>query len=80
MAEAASGVFLKPEDRLFPLKEGEELYIHPLSELTPKNEPKFAFDVAFGQGEIVEGEPILEALNELVGITEQVIELFAPLL
>jgi hypothetical protein len=71
--------FLIPEDKMFPLEEGDEIYREPLNHET-KDKPQFRFEIAFGQGEVVEGEPILPALNDLVGATEQTIELFAPLL
>jgi hypothetical protein len=80
MGAIMSQLFIRPLDRMFPLKQGDVLFKFPLSEPQSKNEPQFRFDVAFGQGEIVEGEPIVETLNDLVSATEQVIELFAPLL
>ncbi len=79
MAEALGKIILKPADRLFPLKEGDDLYRYPLSMSKPEKEPQFSFDVAFGQGEVVEGEPLVETLNDLIGATEQTVELCAPL-
>jgi hypothetical protein len=85
-AEAVEGMrqlmgqtFYRPADRMFPLKEGDVLFIDN-EPAQPKTEMKFRFDVAFGQGEIVEGEPILDVLNELGDATEKTVELFAPLL
>lgn len=78
--EARKKLFLRPADRLFPLKKGDVLFIHPLWDAEPQDDPQFRFDVAFGQGEVVEGEPILEALTYLASATEQTVEVFAPLL
>jgi hypothetical protein len=75
-AEAFPNLYLRPADRLFPLKEGDELFIVP-----PEydNNPKFSFQLAFSEPGVVEGEPVVEALDELVGATEHVIELFDAL-
>lgn len=71
--------FMRPADRMFPLKEGDTIYGEPL-DLETKEKPQFRFDLAFSEAEVVEGEPILAALTNLVSATEQIIELFAPLL
>lgn len=73
MKEMIGQIFYRPEDRMFPLKEGDVLFIDN-EPAQPKTEMKFRFDIAFGQGEIVEGEPILDVLNELGGATEETVE------
>lgn len=79
MKRMEGGLFYRPADRMFPLEKGDVLFIDN-EPAQPKTEMKFRFEVAFGQGEVVEGEPILDALNEIGGVTEQTVELFAPLL
>jgi len=72
-------LYLRPADRLFPLKAGDELFIDaPDAEVNDKMQ--FCFDVAFGETQIVEGEPLLETLNQLIGLVEQTVTKFEPLL
>ncbi len=69
--------FIKPADRLFPLKAGDELFIDgPDSEVNEKME--FRFDIAFGEPQIVEGEPILPTLHELANHIDALIQSFRP--
>jgi hypothetical protein len=69
-------IWIRPADRLFPIKVGDELVGYPLDQ-KPKEHPKVKLEVSFGQGEIVEGEPILETLRQLVGVTDQTVQSFA---
>jgi len=70
-------LFVKPADRLFPLKAGDELFIDaPDSEVNEKME--FRFDVAFGEPEIVDGEPIIPTLCELADCVDALIQSFRP--
>jgi hypothetical protein len=80
MEGVMSQVFLRPADRMFPLKIGDVLFVDAGGRPPAKNQPKFVFDIAFGQGEIVEGEPIVPTLHQLVGATAQTVELFATFL
>jgi hypothetical protein len=41
--------------------------------------PEFSFDVAFGEVEVVEGEPIIPTLDQLIQFVEGFIKLFPPL-
>lgn len=70
-------VFIVPADRLFPLKEGEPLFMGPPD---PQADPKFIFDVAFGQPQIVEGEPVLPTLLHLCEAVEGTVQRFAAVL
>ena len=38
--------------------------------------PQFTFEAAFGEGQVVEGQPIFPTVDELVQSTERVIEIF----
>lgn len=70
-------VFLKPADRLFPLKVGDELYIggvdHPINA-----EMEFGFDIALGEPGIVDGEPLLETLQHMTDVVDGLVAGFRP--
>ncbi len=71
--------YFRPADRLFPLKVGDELLIDaPDAEESPGMD--FQFDVAFGEPGIVEGAPLLEALQKMAGVVADAIGQFRPLL
>jgi hypothetical protein len=75
-------ITLRPRDRTFPLKNKAELYrVRRAFRQSAENqsEPEFVFEIAFGDGEIVKGEPVVPMLNQLVGAAEQVVEIFESL-
>jgi len=41
--------------------------------------PEFVFEVAFGEGEVVKGEPLIPTLYKLVWFVEGFVGLFPPL-
>jgi len=43
-------------------------------------EPLFAFHIAFGEPEIVKGQPVVATLHQFVNLVEGIIEPFRPLL
>ena len=67
-------------NRKFPLKNGDEL-ISYRRVIDPNYEDNtkfhFAFEIAFGEGQIFDGEPVIPALNQLIRFTERVIDLMA---
>jgi hypothetical protein len=67
------GIPIKPADRAYPLQGGTELFSCPTDFLHVSNEPKFTFEVAFGEGQIVDGKPVLPTLQQLVGFVERVV-------
>lgn len=75
-------VSLRPADRSFPLREGAEVYRvlagNDLSQVDMN--PQFTFEVAFGEGEVLEGEPIIPALHQFVSLVKATVEPFRPLL
>ncbi|OFW57589.1 MAG: hypothetical protein A2133_03400 [Actinobacteria bacterium RBG_16_64_13] len=73
---------LKPADRQFPLQDGDEIYrVLAAGRASHGNKyPDFTFEIAFGEGEIVEGEPLIPTLAQFVGLIEGVVEPFRPLL
>jgi hypothetical protein len=60
-------------DRLYPLKDNTELFSGPADHIQVHGDPEFAFEVAFGEGQIVDGEPVLPTLHQLVEFVERVI-------
>ena len=71
--------YVKPADRLFPLKIGDELFIDaPDAKVNQKMQ--FVFEVAFGEPQIIEGEPLLPTLHEFTNLVDGIITNFTPLL
>jgi hypothetical protein len=71
--------FFKVADRMFPLKAGDELFID-LPDAEPNEHLKFKFEVALSEPQILEGEPILETLHEMIDLVDHLIPIFKPLL
>jgi len=72
-------VFLKPADTLFPLKAGAELFADgPDAEVNPKL--AFRFDIALGEPGVVEGESLMETLQQMSRTVVDLISKFRPLL
>jgi hypothetical protein len=71
---------LTPADRAYPLKDGTEVFRVKaggrVSFAEFHDEPQFTFEAAFGEGQVVEGQPIFPTVDELVQFTERVIEIF----
>lgn len=70
------------EDKFFPLKDGAELFpeFFDALALTPLPiQPDFqlAFDVAFGEGAVVKGEPLVPTLFQIADYVEGIVESFA---
>src|SRR5262249_54871851 len=82
LSDPASGkMFSFPElpilaaDRQFPLKDGAELYREPLISAL-KNETKIDLEIAFGEGQIFDGQEVIGALDKLGSLTASIIGLF----
>ena len=65
----ALDLFLRPTDRLFPLKAGDELFIDG-PDAEPNGKLEFRFDVSFGEQGLAFGAPIIETLASLVKLVE----------
>jgi hypothetical protein len=68
----------------FPVKDGAEIYRVPARLRTdPKAQmhmyPEFEFEIAFGEVEVVKGEPLIPTLNKLIQFVEGFIKPFPPL-
>lgn len=68
---------LRPADRQFPLQDGAELFRSGIGPHVPpwaremQENPQFTFEIAFGEGEVVKGEPLLPTLVQLTDAVEQ---------
>jgi hypothetical protein len=71
--------FFKPADRMFPLKAGNVLFIGGQGdEIDTKLE--FRFDVGLGEPGIVEGDPLLDTLQEMAAHIRGIVMSFQGLL
>lgn len=68
-------LFLRPADRLFPLKQGDELFIDA-PEAVSDEKLQFRFEVAFGEQDVIFGEPIIETLASMVTCVENLVPPF----
>ncbi len=72
-------LFLKPADRLFPLKIGDQLFIDAPNAPEDPN-MRFKFELAFSEAGIIAGEPILETVEPMIKTVEDAVSALAPLL
>jgi hypothetical protein len=61
----------------FPLKHGDELSRRAFHEPEYNANAHFMFQIAFGEGQIFEGDPVIETLEEMIQLVESVIYAFA---
>jgi hypothetical protein len=72
-------LFLRPADRLFPLRAGDELFVD-LPEAELDEQMQFRFEIAFGEPKDVAGEPLTEALQQMIDVVENTVVSFKSLL
>jgi hypothetical protein len=72
-------LFIKPADRLFPLKAGDELF-SDVPDAEADEKIQFRFEIAFGEPHIVEGKPLIETLQQMIELVDNIILRFRPLL
>lgn len=72
-------VFLKPTDRMFPLKPGDELFLDA-PDAIPNPKMQFRFEIAFGEKGIIEGESLVETLQNMINTVDSVIGGFSSIL
>lgn len=63
---------LKPADRLFPLKAGDEVFMD-LPDAEVDEHLKFQFGIAFGEPEVFDGKPLLETLEQMIKTVDEII-------
>jgi len=69
-----------PTNRQFPLENGAVLLrTKSAPGITDKNQNQyeFVFDIAFGEGQIFDGESVSVTLKQLIDFTERVVDIFA---
>jgi hypothetical protein len=74
-------IALKPADRQYPLQDGAELLrIMPAARTSANMTPQFTFELAFGEGNIVQGEPLVPTLQQFAVTVQDVVDSFRTLL
>lgn len=63
--------------KVFPLKDGDILARHHVRHIDNYGEAHFTFQIAFGEGQSFEGEPVAPTLRQLLNVVEGVIDIFA---
>lgn len=72
---------LRPADRQYPLQDGAVVYRVPQSaRLSVDENPQVTIELAFGKGEPVEDEPLIDTLRKFVQAVQATFEPFRPLL
>ncbi|HEY4579569.1 MAG TPA: hypothetical protein VIG89_00920 [Candidatus Acidoferrales bacterium] len=69
-------IFLRPQDGLFPLKVGDELFTGALDE-EPNPKMQFRFNVALSEPEIIEAQSLLEMVHQMSNLVEGIVSSFA---
>lgn len=69
---------LEPADTQWPLEDGTEIYrVTATARSSHQDEnTQFTFGIAFGEGEVVQGEPLIPTLHHLIDFVEKVIDIF----
>ena len=71
--------YVRPADRLCPLKVGDELFIgSPDDEVNEKMQ--FTFDVVLSEPQIVQSEPLIETLHQLANVVDGIVTQFTAFL
>jgi hypothetical protein len=72
---------LRPADRQYPLQDGAELFrVMAAARSSADMSPQFTFEIAFGEGDIVRGEPLVPTLQQFATSVQDVVEPFKLLL
>lgn len=66
-----------PAHRVFPLKNGQVFFSQPLD---VNEDPKFLFDVAFNEPEVIQGDPVLPTLHQLTQLVDGMVTSLAGFL
>ena len=70
-------LFLRPKDRLCPLKQGDELY-SDLPDAEPDEGLQFKFEIGLAEPQVQNGASLSETLREFVTQIEHVIRSLTP--
>lgn len=69
-------IAFRPADRQYPLEDNAEVFCVKAAARALDSNFQFTFEVAFGDEEVVQGEPVLSTLKELINCVEGVIDTF----
>jgi len=72
-------LFLRPADTMFPLKQGDELFIDA-ADAEPNEKTEFRFEIVIHEPGVLEGQPILETLIGFRDRVSNIVDAFRPLL
>jgi hypothetical protein len=72
-------LFFKPADKMFPLKPGDELFLDA-PDAKPNPKMQFRFEIALGENGVIEGEPLIETLQSMIGTVDNLVRGFANFL
>jgi len=67
--------FLRPADRLCPLKAGDELLICDVDE-EPNDKVQFRFEVSLNEPQIIQAQSLTETVHQLAGLVDSIISQF----
>jgi len=73
-----TNLFIKPATATFPLEVGKKFFSLPQSEM--ENDFTFRLGIAFNEPGIVQGESIVDTIQQLFGLVDNIVNIFAPLL
>jgi len=80
----AQGIGIVAPKLTFPLEDGAVIYriparlrSHPVAQM--HMDPEFQFEVAFGEVEVVKGQPLIPTLSQIMQFVEGFMKLFPPL-
>jgi hypothetical protein len=72
-------IFFRPADTQFPLKDGAEVFRYNVGTgpIPQNDDVQCTFSVAFGEGQIVDGQPLVPTLKQFIDFTERAVNIFA---
>lgn len=73
-------LFFTDPDRQWPLKVGSVLFTDHPNTVGDTIEPKFMFEIAFGEPDVIKDLPIIQALQEMIDEVQNIINRFEPML
>lgn len=68
-------IFWRPARKVFPLQDGTTVFKGKIDP-PPSQNIQWQFAISFGEGQILDGEPIIPALRELVKFVEGIFDVF----
>jgi hypothetical protein len=64
-------IAIRPADRMFPLQNGAVLFSIKAEAVNQTDmDVKFAFEIAFGEGQVMDGEPVLPTLTDMTELVQ----------